>query len=366
VNDLSELKNYVVAHAKTQRLQGYQQVLDRIRTDGSGPGSWAHEWSAAATEWERQGKIREACRCFVMARFPFVDGEPRRAAQDNAVRAFGGWAKTEGIEPLAVDAPGGPMRCWSIGLSRTERRPLVVIMGGIVSVKEQWGSMLPFLRKQGLAGIAMELPGIGENTGVYTAESWKQLPAVLDAVRDRCDVSRTYALMFSFSGHMALRSAVDDPRIRGIVTGGAPVRGFFTDDVWLRKVPRVTLDTLAHLTGHPVAELPEVLRGWAMSPGDLSALDIPVACSASLRDEIIPPSDLRILRENVRDLWLLEHDDVHAAPAHFVETQLFVMQSLLRMRKVRNLQSLGVGLLLRAARARGRRISAAAKHAGNP
>lgn len=355
-NDVNELKQYADIHARNQRITRYQAVLDRIWTDGEGPGSWAHEWCAAAERCARRGRRLDAARRYIMARFPYVNGAARQEAMERARAAFSRWRdeKAPEITPLVIDAPGGTMRMWQCGLSTREPLPLVIVMGGIVTVKEQWAPSLSLLRRLGFAALAVDMPGVGENTTPYTAGSWQMLPAVMDAVADRADVSRTYAFTFSFSGHMALRCAIEDLRIRGVITSGAPISGFFTDAGWRSQIPRVTVDTLAHMTGGNAASVLEPMRGWALSPHDLAALGIPVRYSASLRDEIIPYSDIRTLRSHVRDLRVLEHDDVHGAPRHVAQTQLWMVRELLRMRHPGDPRQVPLELLRRAAVLRSR------------
>jgi pimeloyl-ACP methyl ester carboxylesterase len=355
MNDVGELKRFVVVHARGQRIPRYQRILDRIRTDDRGvPGSWVWEWSTAAEGLRTRGRLLDACRHYNMARFPYVDGAARENAHERCVRAFDLWRSADpGIQRLDVETTGGRVRCWTSGLSADRPRPVVLVMGGIVTVKEQWAAMLPALRRLGLAGIATEMPGVGENTLRYDAKSWQMVPALLDAVADRADVSRTYALALSFSGHLALRCAVDDPRIRGVITVGAPISDFFTRPE-RPMVPKITLATLAHLTGGGAAGLADRMGDWALTDEQLAALEVPVRYVASRRDEIIPAGEVARLRRHVRDLRVLEHDDVHAAPRHTVETQLWMLRALIRMCGERGLQGGAVDLLFRAQRLRRR------------
>jgi hypothetical protein len=348
VNSVEELKQYVGVHARGLEIDGWEQLLGRITTDGEGPGSWAGEWTARGDLLARQDKHLEAGRHYLMARFPFVDGGPRRSAYDKALDAFGQWRSGTGIQRVDVDFKGSRIGCWASGLSADRPRPLLVIMGGHLTLKEQWAPALPIFDKLGLAAVCTELPRVGENEVAYDAEAWRFLSALLDGLADRADVSRSYAFAMSFSGHLALRCAMDDPRIRGVITAGAPIAEFFTDTAWQRRLPAVTVDTLAHLTGSGL----ETKRDWALPAERLAALDIPVAYVASLRDEIIPPGDLRVLRTRLRDLRLLEHDDVHGSPSHTEENQLWMAWSLLRMRGGRDPRTAVIGLMWRAARAR--------------
>ncbi|GHH88415.1 hypothetical protein GCM10018793_68000 [Streptomyces sulfonofaciens] len=356
MNDLAELKEYVRVHARGQRITGYQDVLDRVRTDESdAPGSWVAEWCRAAEEQERRGRHLEAARRYALARFPYPDGRARAEAGARGVAALDRWRSGRGIEPLELELGGGRVRCWTSGLSGTDRKPLLIVMGGIVTVKEQWAPILTNVRRLGMAGVVTEMPGVGENTLRYGADSHRMLADLLDALADRADVTRTHTIALSFSGHMALRCALDDPRIRDVITVGAPVGPFFTDTGWAAGLPRITVDTLAHLTAIPAAELTGgALADRALTGEQLAALDIPVHYVASGRDEIIPAADISLLKEHVRRLDLVEYDDVHGSPDHTRETQLWTVASLMRDRDLRNLQSAVINLLLRLQRRRGR------------
>lgn len=330
-NDVSELKQYVLAHASAQNLAP-QAVLDRIVTDDGGPGSWTAEWLRAGEALERDGKLLAAVTHYNLARFPFVDGSARAEALHRCVSVFDRWRReVPGIERLEVELDGGRVRAWAAGLSSSEPRPVLLMCGGIVSIKEQWAPVLPELVRYGFAGVVTELPGVGENELRYDASSTALFTAVLDAVADRADTSRTYALALSFSGHLALRALPTEPRIRGIVGAGAPIAAFFTDEEWQRQVPRITVDTLAHLTHTTPQTVFDHIRDWALTPKELAAVDVPVAYVASRRDEIIPPADPALLREHVRDLRLIEHDDVHGSPSHFAHTRLWTLSQVLQI-----------------------------------
>jgi esterase FrsA len=332
MNDVNELKEFAILHARSQDIARPQDLLGRVRTDGEGPGSWAGEWSAQGERHAAAGRHLAAARHFTMARFPFVDGPARQEALDRCVSAFDKWrtGKTA-IERLDIELDGGRVGCWAAGLSASDRLPLVLVIGGIVSIKEQWAPMVEAIRRSGTAAIVTEMPGVGENTLHYTPDSWRMLSGVLDAVRDRADVDHTYALALSFGGHLAMRCALDDTRIRGIVTAGAPVRAFFTDRAWLSAVPRLTRDTLMHIIADRAAEGMPDLGAWAMTESQLAALAVPVYYMASRRDEIVPGGEARLLQRHLHDVHLLEHDDVHGAPRHVAESRLWIAQSILRM-----------------------------------
>ncbi len=335
MNDLAELKDFVVAHARSQAMTPghYTSVLDRITDDADGsPGSWVREWSDEADRLAAEGRPLEASAHYTMARFPFPDGSARQGAAERARAAFGHWrAGVPAIGELEVRTGTGTIRGWTIGLDTPRPRPLLVMTGGIISTKEQWAPVLPQLDALGFAAIVTEMPRVGENTVPYDADAWRIFPALLDAVAGRADTARTYLLALSFSGHLGLRAALHDDRVKGVVGAGAPLYHFFTDEAWQRRVPRITTETLAHLAGVGADEVYPLIRGWALTPPELSALRVPVAHVTSLRDEIIPPADAALLRERVRGVRVLEHDDVHGAPSSFGQTRLWTLLSILRI-----------------------------------
>jgi hypothetical protein len=350
MNDVAELKQYAAVHAEGLEIPGYKDLLRRIVSDGDGPGSWAGEWTAEGDRLAARGDALKASRHYMMARFPFVDGPARQKAYDKLLASFGTWSAGQRIERETADIGGTEISYWQTGLSGTGRRPLLLVMGGFLTLKEQWAPALPVFARLGMAAVALEMPGVGENPLPYDGDSWRFLSGVLDALADRADVTRTYALAMSFSGHLALRCAMDDDRIRGVLTVGAPVREFFTDAVWRKSLPQVTVDTLAHLTG----EGPPAMSGWALPEDGLAELDAAVAYVASSRDEVIPPADPDLLRARVPRLRLLRHDDVHGSPRHVEETKLWLGLELLRMRGVRGPMTVLLSLMLGVERLRSR------------
>ena len=384
MNDLGELAQFALVHAKAQRIAPdvRAEVLGRITHDGTGEGSWVGEWSRAAA---RAGAARDplaASRLYTMARFPYRDGPARQEADELARRSFADWREATGapLVPLDVPMDGGRVRCWTTGLPAGSApppdRPVVVLMGGIVSTKEQWAPTLLRMRRFGLSGIVAELPGIGENTLPYAQDNGAMLSAVLDAVGigrpGSGPAAPVYALAMSFSGHLALQCALVDARIRGLVTVGAPVHAFFARPDWHRRLPRVTVDTLAHLIGLPVGDLDALsaqLTARALPLDALAALKLPVAYVASRRDEVIPAEEISLLNQWAGRLGLIEFDDVHASPAHIPVAGPWMVRALLRMDRSRPVQRTLLGATLPALRAatvlraeRGARGSAAAAY----
>ncbi|MFD9125594.1 alpha/beta hydrolase [Kitasatospora sp. NPDC059571] len=331
---LDELRELAALHTEAQGLdeETCTRVLGRItRAWGDGAGAWGTEWAAEGDRLAARGRHLEAARLHAMGRFPFPGDPARGYAQRRCVEEFDRWraAQPMPIGRLEVPGPGGRAVCWTAGLSAAAPRPLLVVMGGIVSVKEQWGPLLAAAEDLGVAMAVTELPGVGENTLPYDVAAPRMLSAVLDALADRADVHRTAAVALSFGGHLALRCAATDPRIRAVATVGAPVRQFFEDAGWQRRVPQTTVGTLARLTRHAPPVVFGYLRGWGLADTELAGLDIPVRYIASLRDEIVPLGEAATLRAAAPGTSVTVFDDVHGSPAHLAETRGLLLETVL-------------------------------------
>ena len=323
---LNELRRFVVLHSRAQDLDDavLQRALDEIESDrGDGPASWTAVWSRLA---DAAGNRLDAVKLHNMARFPFVDGPARRLAHERCVNIFRSWAEARGIERWEFEEP--MFTAYAAGLERN--RPVAIVTGGIVSIKEQWWRILALSRWLGLCVVAAEMPQTGENRSDYGPSAPAMYGRILDRLAGRADVSRVHLLAFSFSGQLALRAARTDRRIGRITTIGAPVHHYFTDREWHDGLPLITRATLAHMLNCPPSDLFECMRDWAMDPQELRELDIPVDYLASARDEIIPPAECTFLQANLRHLNLLVLDDVHGSPNHSQLTALWIAACLLR------------------------------------
>lgn len=340
VPPLAELREFARLHA---RAQGLDPALCRridaelAREAAAAPDDdllWPRTWAAHARAAVRGGRALEASRLYALARFPFAADDERRAAAVEGPRAFDTWRRqVGGIDRFEVDLPGGRVAAWTAGLDRPRRggrrRPLVLVMGGIVSVKEQWAPFLRAADRLGAAVVVTEMPSVGENTLVYGPDSAELIPGLLDRFGAEACAGGVHVVGLSFSGHLALTAAATDPRISGVYTVGAPVSGVFADpDVWA-ALPVTTTATLAHLSATAPADTPALLAPMALTPERLRATDVRIRYVASRRDEIIPRREWELLAEHGADVEWVEFDDVHGSPAHLADTRLWLIRQLL-------------------------------------
>jgi esterase FrsA len=328
---LDELKEFSRLHIRSQRdARALEQTLAAIDdAEYDGAGGWTYEWSAQASHYTREGRDLEAIQCLNFARFPFVDSPARAVAHRACVDRFSTWASAcdAGVKRIEIAALGQRVPVYV----RIEDpgRPVLVAIGGIVSIKEQWHRLLFGAARLGFSAVLAECPGVGENPLIYRPGCHRFLGAILDELSRETGTCSAYVVGLSFGGSLAIRQALDDSRIHGITTVGPPVSGFYTDAAWWNTIPAVTKRTLCHVCRVGEHELPALLPQFAFSAADLQSLTIPVHCVCSTRDEIVPPSERRFIEDNVRRLDLVVFDDVHGAVHHLSELQKYIPWSVL-------------------------------------
>lgn len=326
---LDERGSLVLLHAKSQNVPPAEcrRILGRIETAEDGPSGWSTVWRQEGLELLKAGEHAGAAARFASARFPFPDTDDGRSAQKLGVYAFGLWAADRGGRRIVLDVGGANVPVWIFGTPRGDGRVLLVC-GGIVSVKEQWTKFVAVGHRLGLPVVLTELPGVGENPLPYDARAPRHLSELLDELNEHLPVRTVFAAAMSFGGTTALAAAESDTRIGSVFSVGPPIMEFFTDPHWWSMVPETTSATLAHTTATSGAELRDLLAGLALTEEGLRSLDIPVSVVVSAHDEIVPPADPEVLAAAVRHLRTRTFDDVHGSPAHLTDTALFAVTAL--------------------------------------
>jgi len=289
---LDELKELVLLHSQAQGIsyEYSKSILERITNEeGNEPGSWVYEWSKDAHSLQKKARWLEAAQLYNLARFPFIKSAAHIEAHQACLQSFHQWLLTKpNTQKLEITTPQGTFKTYFTSGSEQKKRPLLVVCGGIVSIKEQWAAFIENADVLGMAIALVEMPGVGENQIVYSPTAWKMFSVLLDGLSQLADVNHTYVVALSFSGHMAIQSAIVDHRIQAITTAGAPIHHFFTDYQWWLQVPITTKRTLAHLMGVDIADLFITIAPMALTQTQLKSLTIPLNYIFSLRDEIIP------------------------------------------------------------------------------
>ncbi|MBC7814855.1 MAG: alpha/beta hydrolase [Burkholderiales bacterium] len=330
--DLGELKELVLLHAGAQGIKPelVAGILDGVeRADGAFPTSWASRWMEAGAAAESRGDFDLAVKLHNLGRFPYVDGDARQSAHQRCLGAFRAWC-ANGPAPIAslqLTWEGHHFVTYVRRCMRP-RAPLLLVFGGIVSIKEQWGLFLALADKLQVDVAVTELPGVGENTIPLTRDSHGMIKVILDALNVG-EQTGCHIVAMSFGGTLALRHAVRDSRIKGLTTVGAPVSCFYCDAEWWNRIPSTTRITLTKILGCEQTETFGKIGELKLTASELAAIRIPVYYVQSLRDEIIQCKETDDLQKIAGRQHLLRIDDVHGAPRHLRIVRLFVAYSIM-------------------------------------
>ncbi|MCC7107297.1 MAG: alpha/beta hydrolase [Chloroflexi bacterium] len=225
-------------------------------------------WSDWCAEWSRLGAAHEqlaaeadarggrlsaaearvrAALAYHFGKFLFFDDrEQARAAHDNNARCYSAAAPDLFWPAERVVVPSGSTQLagWLRRPRGVERPPVVLVVPGLDSVKEEMGTLEAELLKRGLAILAIDGPGQGEAEWELPIEPAYERPAAafLDWLESRSDVDghRVGAVGISLGGYYVPRIAAFDERLRACV----PVGGVYDMGAIWSELPALTRQAL--------------------------------------------------------------------------------------------------------------------------
>ena len=235
----------------------FQATLARITrwTD------WCSEWSRTAAvheglamEAEARGsrlsaadaRVRAAV-CYHFGKFLyFEDRAQARTAHESVVRCYSAAAPDlfPPAERALIPYRGTRLAGWLRRPPGAVRSPVVLLVPGLDSVKEEMGTLeIEFLRR-GLATLAVDGPGQGEAEWDLPIEPAYEKPvgAILDWLSTCADVdgTRVGAVGISLGGYYVPRVAAFEPRLRACV----PVGGLYEMAPLWDDLPALTRQAL--------------------------------------------------------------------------------------------------------------------------
>jgi dipeptidyl aminopeptidase/acylaminoacyl peptidase len=293
---------------------------------------WLDAWTKIADEHLELGDEAEAAGrgrtageaylratlCLHFGKFVWVlDGDRHRATTERAVatlrRAHAHLDPTaERIE--AALAPGvlaANLRR-PAGAAAGARPPLVVIIPGLDSTKEEFFHLENVFLVRGMATLSMDGPGQGEAGFALPIRPDYEVAvsAMLDAVVDRADIdmARVGAVGVSLGGYYAPRAAAFEPRI-GAVAGVSGPYNF--GELW-DLLPPLSRETFVFKSG---ARDDDDGRARALEldlDGVMSRVTQPALFATGKLDRIIPWEQTeRMAREAARAEFVLYEQGMH-------------------------------------------------------
>lgn len=167
--------------------------------------------------------------------------------------------------------------------------PLVVLLNGATTAKEELILWRAAFLRQGLAVLALDWPGTGEAAGLGPANADHDdfTDGVFDlATHDRAlDPTRVVLVGISLGGAMAVRAAAHDRRIAACVAVTPP----YDARRWIDAASDVTYAPLATVAGGD--EEVDRLAGEFALPGVIPRLRCPLLVLGAGRDLLVPPAE---------------------------------------------------------------------------
>src|SRR6266550_462484 len=238
----------------------FQRVTKRIQCWDD----WNREWSVCAAVHERMGEEAEAQECYQSAgyhyfhaaityhfgKFLFVHRpDELRTAHEHVVHTY-----QKGLpyfdfpgERVAIPYEGGGTM---YGILRkpwhTPKPPVVILVPGLDSVKEELHLYGDDFLRRGLAVLAIDGPGQGELEFEFPLRHDYEVPVkyTIDYLERRPDVdaARVGLMGVSFGGQFAVRAAAFEQRIKAAIENCGP----YNQATNFRSRPRISRETMVH------------------------------------------------------------------------------------------------------------------------
>jgi len=312
----------------------FQATLARItRWD-----DWCREWGRTARHYEQLAETaeaagrtvtageawRRAALCWHWGKFVFTDHpDEQRAAHERTVACFRSGAGTLSppAEPVRVPYAGSTLAAY-LRVPAGPPPPIVIMIPGLDSVKEELQATAEHMLRRGLAVIAIDGPGQGEAEYEFPIEPAYErvVTAVADYLKGRADVDpgRLGVFGVSLGGYYAARSAAYEPRVRAAVELAGPYR-FDLDWDALPGQTRTTFQVRSGAASPAQARE----RAAALTLEDAAALiTCPLLVVHGGRDRLVPVYHAeRLAREAPGAELMLYPDGSHGVTNHAFESR---------------------------------------------
>jgi 2,6-dihydroxypseudooxynicotine hydrolase len=229
---------------------------------------------------------------------------------------------TPPAEPVRVPYDGTTLAAYVRIPEGRDTPPVVIMIPGLDSVKEELQATAEYMLSRGLAVIAIDGPGQGETEYQLPIEpAYERVTAaVADYLEKRTDIDpdRIGAFGVSLGGYYAARSAAFEPRLKAAVALAGPYRW----DLDWDSLPPQTRATFQRRSG-AATEAEARDRAGALTLEHAAALITrPLLVAHGGRDRLIPPYHAeRLAREAPGGVLMLDPDGTHGLTNHAFESR---------------------------------------------
>jgi dipeptidyl aminopeptidase/acylaminoacyl peptidase len=293
---------------------------------------WCREWGATAVRYEDAareasaaglaltagGAWRRAALAWHWGKFVFVDHpDEQRAAHDRCVEDFRRGAATLSPPAELVEVPYAGTRLKAYFRRPTDLRrpadgglaPVVIMVPGLDSTKEELQATAEYFLARGLATIAIDGPGQGEAEYELPIEPAyeKVATAVVDYLASRPDVDPARVGLFgvSLGGYYAARCAAYEERLTATVALAGP----YQFDLDWDELPAQTRATFQVRSGAASAAQARELAGRLTLADAARDITGPLLVVGGGRDAIVPAHHAERLAKEAPGAELLLYPD---------------------------------------------------------
>jgi len=306
------LKSVVEHWAPRMQAAGIAPAEAQALSEQAGEWSrWCATWSAAAEQHAAHGAAAEAAGrrvtageaylraalCYHFGQFMFFDdpAQKQRAAQAK-IEAYARAAPLllPPARAIAVPFRGGTLRGY-LRRPAAEPAPLVLLIPGSDSTKEEFASLEQHFLRRGLATFSFDGPGQGEGRSHGPLQpDWQDvLPTLLGALRKQRGMSgRVGVLGMAFGGHLALQAAGSVPELDALVC----MNGFFDMGAFWARMPEVYQANMGHALGGDTLEETR-RRAVRFTLAAAARPRCPALIIHGARDRIFPPEEAQRLAD---------------------------------------------------------------------
>jgi pimeloyl-ACP methyl ester carboxylesterase len=275
----------------TAGIETWDEWLDAWAGTAGEHRALAEEAEAAGNELTAGEAYLSAALCYHFAKFVWVvdverNHETTRQAIDSLYRAHRYLDPAAERVEIPFDGAGlvGNLR----RPARVEPPPLVLLLPGLDSTKEEFFRWEDVFLARGLATFSLDGPGQGES-GFATSirpDYEAAVTATLDALagRDDLDLGRVGAAGVSLGGYYAPRAASLEPRVKAV----AGVSGAFNFGECWEGLPSLTRETFEHHSGARDADDARVKAHELDLAPVIAELDRPGLMVTGKLDRVIP------------------------------------------------------------------------------
>lgn len=301
--------------------------FERVTTSVERWDDWCQQWSACGLLHEQMGEKAEAERHYESAayhyfhavisyhfgKYLFVQNQNEYlTAHEHVVRNYKKSLPFFDFpgEHVAIPYENGATM---YGILRkpwhTPKAPVVILVPGLDSVKEELHAYGDDFLKRGLAVLAIDGPGQGEMEFTHPLRHDYEVPIyyAINYLESRPDVdaSRVGLMGVSLGGQLVVRAAAFEPRVRATIENC----GAYDQSENFASKPKVTQNAFIHrLKANGAEDAINKLKFFSLQ-GVAEKVTTPLLVIQGVRDRLVPPDQGKCIAAeagNHAELWLFE------------------------------------------------------------